>query len=61
MTAEPTWGELGPAMRVLGSRQQAFVRAFILEKPGYGAVTRALVRSEAAQSAARYRPARQSA
>ena len=43
MTAEQeqTWGELGPAMRALGSRQQAFVRAFILEKPGYGAITRA--------------------
>ena len=43
MTAEQeqTWGELRPAMRVLGARQQAFVRALILEKPGYGAVTRA--------------------
>ena len=41
MTAEQeqTWGELGPAMRALNARQQAFVRAFILEKPGYGAIT----------------------
>ena len=36
------WGELGPAMRVLNERQRLFVRALLLEKPGYGAATNAL-------------------
>ena len=42
MTGEPeNWGELGPAMRVLNERQRLFVRALLLEKPGYGSATRA--------------------
>ena len=41
-TEQPeNWGELGPAMRVLNERQRLFVRALLLEKPGYGSATRA--------------------
>jgi phage terminase small subunit len=35
------WGELGPAMRALSERRQAFVRALVTDTKGYGAVTRA--------------------
>jgi phage terminase small subunit len=38
---EKTWGELGPAMRELSAQQQDFVRALLMQKPGYGAPTRA--------------------
>jgi hypothetical protein len=41
LTSPETWGELGPAMKVLNERQRAFVRFFVTEKPGYGALTRA--------------------
>ena len=43
MTAEQeqTWGELGPAMRALSARQQRSCGRSSLEKPGYGALTRA--------------------
>ncbi len=41
-TEQPeNWGELGPAMRALNERQRLFVRALLLEKPGYGSATRA--------------------
>jgi hypothetical protein len=36
-----TWGELGPAMRELTEKQRLFVRHLLLQKPGYGAPTRA--------------------
>ena len=36
---QENWGELGPAMRVLNERQRLFVRALLMEKPGYGAAT----------------------
>lgn len=39
--AEQTWGELGPAMKKLNQRQRDFVRALLLEKPGYGALVNA--------------------
>jgi hypothetical protein len=35
------WGEYGPAMRVLSSKQRAFVEFLILEPPTLGAQTRA--------------------
>jgi hypothetical protein len=41
MTNAETWGELGPAMKKLNQRQQDFVRALVLEKPGYGALVNA--------------------
>jgi hypothetical protein len=37
---QETWGELGPAMKKLNERQRDFVRAFVLEKPGYGALVK---------------------
>ena len=39
-----TWGELGPAMKVLNERQREFVRHLVTGKPGYGALTRAYKR-----------------
>jgi hypothetical protein len=36
-----TWGEFGPAMRELTEKQRLFVRHLLLQKPGYGAPTRA--------------------
>ena len=38
---QETWGELGPAMKLLTQRQRDFVRALLLEKPGYGALVNA--------------------
>ncbi len=35
------WGEVGPAMQRLNERQQKFVRALLVAKPGYGAATKA--------------------
>jgi hypothetical protein len=43
--APDNWTELGPAMRVLTERQRAFVHAYLTEKPGYGALTRAYRRA----------------
>lgn len=40
MNAE-TWGELGSSMRALNERQRAFVRFFLMERPGYGAAVAA--------------------
>ena len=40
-----TWGELGPAMKVLNERQREFVRHLVTGKPGYGALTRAYKRA----------------
>jgi phage terminase small subunit len=47
MTArkQQDWGELGPAMRALNSRQRAFVTFYILENPGRGAQTNAARRA----------------
>lgn len=40
-----TWGELGPAMKILNDKQRAFVRALVTGKPGYGSLTRAYRKS----------------
>ena len=46
------WGELGPGMRVLNERQHLFVRALLMEKPGYGAATRPIAKPATATSKA---------
>jgi phage terminase small subunit len=41
----PDWGEYGPAMRALNTRQRAFVEFMLIEPPTYGAQTRAARRA----------------